>query len=116
MAHEKARRSIMLEVNKIVVLGWMLFVAALALATAPAQALDGKLYDDEMGRLWLPADSFPSWHQSLEEPPGIDTRSDLALFWSRLLSLPLRPVSIGEKPHRPDDPEPGVGVVLRLAW
>jgi hypothetical protein len=101
---------------KIVLLAWVLFVAALALATAPAQALDGKLYDDEMGRLWLQADAFPSWNQSLEQPLAIDSRSDFVVFLSRLLSLPLRPVSIGEKPHRPNDPDPGVGVVLKLPW
>ena len=33
-----------------------------------------------------------------------------------LARVPLRPVRIGETPRRPDDPEPGVGVVLRLPF
>jgi hypothetical protein len=33
-----------------------------------------------------------------------------------LRSIPLRPVTIGEAPRRPNDPEPGVGVVLRLTF
>ena len=38
--------------------------------------------------------------------------------WLRktLASVPLRPVQIGEEPRRPDDPEPGMGLVLQLPF
>jgi len=34
----------------------------------------------------------------------------------RLREIPLRPVSIGEAPRRPDDPEPGAGLTVFIQF
>jgi hypothetical protein len=45
-----------------------------------------------------------------------EARSRYRRLLDGLRSIPLRPVTIGEAPRRPNDPEPGVGVVLRLTF
>ncbi len=37
-------------------------------------------------------------------------------LFDRAKRIPLRPVRIGEKPRTPDDPEPGMGVVVRISF
>ena len=50
----------------------------------------------------------------------IDGRGDevgrVGRVLDRLKRLPIRPVKIGDTPRRPDDPEPGAGVVLKIRF
>jgi hypothetical protein len=43
-------------------------------------------------------------------------RSAFERLGDRLRGLPLRPVRIGRPARRPDDPEPGMGVVVRIPF
>jgi hypothetical protein len=54
----------------------------------------------------------------IDVPPAAlaEERSRYRRLLDGLRSIPLRPVTIGETPRRPNDPEPGVGVVLRLTF
>ena len=73
------------------------------------------------------SDFIPAWKKNLipleipelKQPtliiPETLTTPTLAQRWHRdLLRLPFRPVTIGRTPRLPDDPETGMGLVLRL--
>ena len=80
-----------------------------------------------------PPNDSPSWHEhqapdagrtraelirsSLRSPiPHEVVMSPIQQITERLGQIPLRPVSIGDEPHRPDDPELGAGVTVVIRF
>ena len=82
----------------------------------PALALDGRItsrpsLEHPSAQAGTPASSQHS--ETDEKAP----EPRLSRWLKRTLGgLPLRPVQIGPAPRLPDDPEPGLGVVLHLAF
>ena len=85
------------------------------LFAAPASAIDSASVPDQLDvRIPLVATGPDPLRVQLEE---IALRPGRLLEWLRdLKRVPLRPVRIGESPRRPDDPEPTLGVVLKLRF
>lgn len=56
-------------------------------------------------------------HIPLREPlDEVPIPTAIQQIGERLREIPLRPVSIGEAPRRPDDPEPGAGVTVFIRF
>ncbi|MCH2187729.1 hypothetical protein MK280_17885 [Myxococcota bacterium] len=94
-------------------------LTALGLLGSPGSsiALDGRLVSGTepiiraTGSLRLPAHGYDA------TTPEASQASTLNQWLKKTLaSVPLRPIRIGETPRRPDDPEPGMGLVLRLPF
>jgi hypothetical protein len=90
-------------------------LAGVLLLSAPARAIDPRSVPEEVDvRIPLP--------QLVSDPLRLQLER-LALEPARVLEwlkdikrVPLRPVRIGEAPRRPNDPEPGLGVVLKIPF
>jgi hypothetical protein len=92
-------------------------VALIVALSGTAQAFDaspGEL--PELGDLRVRA--LPEWSASAVDAAGDEDRPErwIDRLTSALERIPLRPVKIGREPRRPDDPEVGVGLVLRIAF
>ncbi|MDG2334135.1 MAG: hypothetical protein P8Q97_07925 [Myxococcota bacterium] len=96
--------------------------ALVASAAAPSWALDDPRGSDRFPSQVLPAHLLPQ-PSAFSAPSDAVQRSALGLpiaatgfagLGERLLSLPLRPVVLGETPRTPSDAEQGLGVVLRI--
>ena len=97
-------------------LSWLAALGLVGLSTS-ATALDGRLTSGK-ALMIQPAESV---HVSTygDHQPAVETGQTSWLNrWMKktLASVPLRPIRIGETPRRPDDPEPGMGVVLKLPF
>jgi hypothetical protein len=90
-------------------------VLTLLLVAAPAIALDGRGRIDPADELHTPPVSPRELVLAFSTQHGAE-RSAIARWWEQLEGLPLRPVTIGETPRLPDDPEPGVGLVWKLRF
>jgi len=93
-----------------------------SLSLEPREQIDARSF---ASRIF--SDFIPAWRQKLIplEIPELKQESlilpetlstpTLAQRWHRdLLRLPFRPIQIGRTPRLPDDPETGMGLVLRL--
>ena len=97
-------------------LSWLAALGLVGLSTS-ATALDGRLTSGK-ALMIQPAESV---HVSTygDHQPAVETGQTSWLNrWMKktLASVPLRPIRIGETPRRPDDPEPGMGVILKLPF
>lgn len=86
-----------------------------ALSATPASALDDVVTKRDIARIGG-VDAKVTWRDAVESrddsrPPSFNER--LRETFGR---IPLRPVRIGTTPRMPDDPEPGMGLVLRLSF
>jgi hypothetical protein len=85
------------------------------LFAAPAIGLDGPDSHDPVvlpiAETLTPRVRFPALATAIDGPPSAIRR-----LHQRLVDLPLRPVQIGSTPHLPSDPEPGVGLVVKLRF
>jgi len=88
----------------------------LSLLAAPATALDAWADASQPGTLWLPASHVPEWALPMEAEDEHEAEGWLDQLYEQLRAIPLRPVAIGESPRRPDDPQQGAGVVLKIPW
>lgn len=113
----------------------LLAFALLGLA-APTHALDDPRWDGfappperaSLGQLetsnganWWRSRFFPMEIPELKRrlvflPKLVDSPTLLQRWHRDLLKLPFRPVQIGQQPTLPDDPEIGLGLVLRLPF
>ena len=89
-------------------------MAALSL---PALALDGRITSRPSLEHPGAQAGTPASNQHSETDDEKTPEPRLSRWLKRTLGgLPLRPVQIGPAPRLPDDPEPGLGVVLHLAF
>ncbi|MDG2050896.1 MAG: hypothetical protein P8M78_12105 [Myxococcota bacterium] len=84
---------------------------------APSIALDGRL-SPGMALIGPSTERYGFAQHRHRLPTTQESETPRLNQWlsKTLASVPLRPVQIGEEPRRPDDPEPGMGVVLQLPF
>ena len=101
------------------VYGALSCLSALGLLGLPttATALDGRLASGTT-LVIQPAESVDASTYRQDQPATVAVETSWLNRWVKktLARVPLRPIRIGETPRRPDDPEPGMGVVLRLPF
>ena len=103
---------------------WGILLRATALSftltvaiSLPALALDGRITSRPSLEHPRAQAGTPASNQHSETGGEKTPEPRLSRWLKRTLGgLPLRPVQIGPAPRLPDDPEPGMGVVLHLPF
>ena len=97
-------------------LSWLAALGLAGLSTS-ATALDGRLTSGK-ALMIQPAESILLPAYDDHQPAAEAEQTSWVNRWMKktLASVPLRPIRIGETPRRPDDPEPAMGVVLKLPF